>query len=300
MDRPRFLGRIASLAVCVVLATACTAPGTIPKAGTPAAPPTTLALPMVTPAPASVGPQRLADAPTSTPGSTLEGGLKVDVGGHALWIRCSGQGSPPVVLEAGSGNGAASWAKIQPGVAQFTRACAYDRAGLGASDPGPNPTTSRQQVEDLRALLTNARLAGPYVFVGHSFGGMNVELYARLYPAEAAGLVLVDAAHEASYLDPAFRSTNGRVRGGVDFIESARQVQAAPPLPDIPLIVLAHGRPGAPLGTDEQWRAWQKDLATRAPRGKLVVADRSGHDIELDQPDLVIASVREVVEQARR
>jgi pimeloyl-ACP methyl ester carboxylesterase len=244
--------------------------------------------------------RRLADAPTSTPGGTIESGMKVDVGGYALWIQCSGQGSPPVVLDAGFGNGASSWSKVQSGVAQFTRVCAYDRAGQGASDRGPNPTTSRQQVLDLRTLLTNARLAGPYVLVGHSFGGMNVELYARLYPAEAAGLVLVDAAHEDIYLDPAFKSQYGNVWRGVNFIESARQVRAAPPLPDIPLIVLAHGLPGSPFATDERWKGWQQELAARAPRGKVVVADRSGHEIEQDQPDLVIASIREVVGEARR
>jgi pimeloyl-ACP methyl ester carboxylesterase len=245
---------------------------------------------------------RLADAPTSTPGGTLESGMKVDVGGYALWIQCSGQGSPPVVLDAGFGKGASAWSKVQPGVAEFTRVCAYDRAGLGSSDPGPNPTTSRQQVQDLRALLANARVAGPFVLVGHSFGGINAELCARLYPAEAAGLVLVDAAHEDSYLDPEYRKYHSDVAAGVDLTESAQQVRAAPPLPDIPLIVLAHGLPGAaPAGwTDERWSGWQKDLAARAPRGKLVVADRSGHDIHLDQPDLVIASIREVVGQARR
>jgi pimeloyl-ACP methyl ester carboxylesterase len=226
--------------------------------------------------------------------------MKVNVGSYALWIQCSGQGSPPVVLEAGFGNGASTWSKVQPGVAQFTRVCAYDRAGLGNSDQGPNPTTSRHQVEDLRALLKNAGQTGRYVLVGHSFGGMNVGLYARLYPAEAAGLVLVDAAHEDGYLDPEYRKYHSDAIGGVNLTESALQVRAAPSLPDIPLIVLAHGLPSGLPFSEERWSGWQKDLAARAPRGKLVVADQSRHDIQLDQPDLVIASIQEVVGQARR
>ena len=142
------------------------------------------------------------------------------------------------------------------------------------------------------------QLVGPYVLVGQSFGGLNMQLYARLHPAEAAGLVLVDAAHEDSY-DPAIAPC--AVCGGVDYAESARQVRAAPPLPDLPLVVLAHARPSVlPAAAEARWPAWQHDLAARAPRGRLVVAERSGHNIHLDEPDLVVAAIRDVVGAVRQ
>src|SRR5256885_1550156 len=81
-------------------------------------------------------------------------------------------------------------------VAEFTRACSYDRAGYGFSDDGPRPRTSRACVEELRALLRAAKVPAPYVLVGHSFGSHNVRLYAAMHPDEVAGIVLVDPAHE--------------------------------------------------------------------------------------------------------
>ncbi len=191
---------------------------------------------------------------------------------------------------------------MEPEVATFTRVCAYDRANRGRSDRGPIPNTSQQMVADLRTLLARVGIAGPYVLVGQSFGGMNMQLYARLHPGETAGLALVDAAHEDAYLDPASAPQPADNYQGVNLTESARQVRAAPPLPDIPLIVLARGRQevGRPAAREQQWPAWQRDLAGRSPRGKLVVVEGSGHNIHRERPDAVIAAIREVVEQVRR
>jgi hypothetical protein len=136
------------------------------------------------------------------------------------------------------------------------------------------------------------------VLVGHSFGGLNMGLYAREYPSEAAGLVMVDAAHEASYVGTQ-RVCPG-VCNGVDYVESGRDVQAAPPMPAVPLIVIEHGIPGGvPTQVEPQWHAWQQDLASRSPRSKLIVAERSTHDIQSTQPELVVAAVQEIVEQVR-
>lgn len=123
-------------------------------------------------------------------------GRSVDVGGFRLNINCTGQGSPTVVFDSGLGGPGMEWKLVQPTVAQFTRACSYDRAGYGWSDAGPMPRTSGEIAKELHTLLTNAGEKPPYVLVGHSFGGYNVRVFNGQYPTEVAGMVLVDASHE--------------------------------------------------------------------------------------------------------
>jgi pimeloyl-ACP methyl ester carboxylesterase len=120
-------------------------------------------------------------------------GVLVDVGGHRLHLWCTGQGSPTVVLETGYGATSSAWALVQPAVANTTRTCAYDRAGLGWSEPGPEPRDARHIATELHSLLQTAEVPGPYVLVGHSNGGLYSRMYAGLYPGDVAGIVLVDA-----------------------------------------------------------------------------------------------------------
>ncbi len=119
-------------------------------------------------------------------------GRLVDVGGHRLHLSCVGQGSPAVVMEAGFGRTSLDWSLAQPALGATTQVCAYDRAGLGWSDPGPAPRTSEQVAAELHTLLAAAGVAGPYVLAGHSVSGLHVRVYAARYPAEVAGLVLLD------------------------------------------------------------------------------------------------------------
>jgi pimeloyl-ACP methyl ester carboxylesterase len=121
-------------------------------------------------------------------------GRLVDVGGHRLHLNCTGEGTPAVVLDSGLSRTSLDWSLVQPRVAEFTRICSYDRASSGWSEPGPRPRTSQRIARELHALLTNAGIGGPYVLVGHSSGGLNVRVFAGLYPDEVAGVVLVDPA----------------------------------------------------------------------------------------------------------
>ncbi len=123
-------------------------------------------------------------------------GRSVDVGGYRLNLRCTGAGSPTVILEGGLGVSAIGWKAVQSRIETFTHVCSYDRAGTGWSDPGPRPRTSFQMVKELHALLRNAGVAPRYVLVGHSLGGFNVRVYSGQYPDEVAGVVLVDASSE--------------------------------------------------------------------------------------------------------
>jgi pimeloyl-ACP methyl ester carboxylesterase len=120
-------------------------------------------------------------------------GQLVDAGGFRLNLYCMGSGSPAVVFDSGFGDWAPAWSKVQPEIAKWTRVCSYDRAGSGFSDPGPMPRTSVRIAGELRTALHNAGIAGPYILVGHAYGGDNVRTFADLYMDEVAGLVLDDA-----------------------------------------------------------------------------------------------------------
>jgi len=120
-------------------------------------------------------------------------GRLVDAGGFRLNLYCMGKGSPTVVFDSGWGDWAPAWSKVQPRIAKWTRACSFDRAGTGFSDPGPMPRTRVRIAGELRTALHHAGITGPYILVGAAFGGDNVRTFANLYMREVAGLVMVDA-----------------------------------------------------------------------------------------------------------
>lgn len=117
-------------------------------------------------------------------------------GGRSLNLYCMGAGSPTVILESGIGGSAYDWRSVQARIAERTRVCAYDRAGLGRSPPGPFPRDTRAEVGDLEALLRASGIRPPYVLVGHSMGGYNVRLFASRHRRDVAGMLLVDPSVE--------------------------------------------------------------------------------------------------------
>lgn len=122
-------------------------------------------------------------------------GQAVDIGGRTLNLYCSGEGSPTVVFETGGNSPGYEWASVQSRLANFTRSCWYDRAGVGWSDPPPSPRTSATVVSDLYEMLGRAGVPPPYVLVGASIGGEYARIYTSRYPNDVAGLVLVDSSH---------------------------------------------------------------------------------------------------------
>jgi len=144
--------------------------------------------------------------------------LGADFPGVFLNLNCSGAGSPTVILDSGLGVPAAGWDMVQSEVAKFTRVCSYDRAGYGWSTPGPMPRTSGQIVKELHALLDASGEKAPYILVAHSFGGYNVRVYTAQYPADVAGLVLVDTSHEDQdrLMPPTLKSFMDKQKASLD------------------------------------------------------------------------------------
>jgi pimeloyl-ACP methyl ester carboxylesterase len=113
------------------------------------------------------------------------------VAGHLLYLECAGARKPTVVMDAGLGNTPETWQRVAPKLTKSSRVCIYNRANLGKSDAAPKPRTSADVVADLTGLLKAAGISPPYLLVGHSFDGINVQLFAATHPDEVSGLVLV-------------------------------------------------------------------------------------------------------------
>ena len=262
--------------------------------------------------------------PTIVPTGRFSGWF--DIGGRRLFLRCVGHRSPTVVFEGGL---TVDWYDLQNQVAPFTRVCSWDHPNgpWSRSDPAPTPRTARDFVTDLHALLRVAHVPGPYVLAGHSNGGLYTQLYASTHPRQVAGLVLIDAVHPAYHkrtlamlkplLPPevweALRQDAMAVPHRltdperVDIWTSERQTRQAlrhsPPRP-MPLVVIAHGRPEDPgaqfVEEDERlWHQLQRELAHLVPGGRLVIATHSGHDIQHQQPELVMDAISDVVHAVR-
>jgi pimeloyl-ACP methyl ester carboxylesterase len=231
----------------------------------------------------------------------------VVVGDASIRVRCGGarlEGQPLVVLESGAGNGAETWARVQPEIAEFARVCAYDRPGLVRNAPPPPATltpTPDAMIRTLDGVLNGAGEPPPYVLVGHSLGGMIVRLYAARFPDRVAGMVLIDSSHEDQLrrfaaLNPAQAASPPPATRfeAFDLPALSEALSIQPWHASIPLAVLTR----AGDANDANYRVWtdlQNELATRSPRASHVTADRSGHYIQNDRPDLVIAAVRQVL-----
>jgi pimeloyl-ACP methyl ester carboxylesterase len=165
-------------------------------------------------------------------------GEMVDVGTHSLHINCTGQGNPTVILEAANFGMSAHWVRVQQQLAKTTRVCAYDRAGMGWSEPGPEPRDARQISSELHTLLKGASIEGPYVLVGHSYGGLYARMYAARYSDETAGVALVDSSHPEQFT----RSPEGQAM----YVNTRRMGTVLPWLARLGVIRLTNFYPAHP------------------------------------------------------
>ena len=245
-----------------------------------------------------------------------QGGTLVDLGTHKLNVVCTGAADarPVVILEAGGGGTSAAWSGVQAALPATIRACAYDRAGSGKSDPGPAPRTMDAEVTDLHALLEQSGITGPIVFVGQSLGGILARLYLHKYPDSVAGMLLVDPTDEDSVVFNLRVNRWIKVRDLQDSLgEGGRSVAKARqenpvPLGKRPLIVIAAGKRPQPPGTSaEQWLemrsdrdAHLKELSKLSGNSKFILDADSGHNVERDNPSLVAKAIQDLVSEISR
>ena len=163
-------------------------------------------------------------------------GQLVAAGGTRLNLYCMGRGSPAVIFDAGHQDWAPAWAVVQPRIAEWTRACSYDRAGAGFSDPGPMPRTSVRIADELHTALHNGGVAGPYVLVGHAFGGVNMRVFAARFMPEVAGLVLIDSdavdvasPEEIATMHKVYAEQGAELRACRDALAAGKPLSAVPP-----------------------------------------------------------------------
>ena len=263
------------------------------------------------------------DQAQPSPKVTLPGvgaGDVVDVGGRGLYVECVGAGSPTVLLEAGFGGTTNNWTGVLPELGRTTRTCAYDRAGLGASDAIPGVHDASDEIKDLERLVDRARIEPPYVLVGHSYGGLLVRLFARAHPDQTGGVVLVDAEGRDAWqrgraawpksLAPKLRRAvaDRIVLDGVDMRASAALASSIRSVGDKPLVVITPARerdlfvgfpPEVYRRWNRLWRTMQTELAGLSSDHAYVVALRSDHFVQRDQPLVVIGAVRAAVRAVR-
>ena len=252
----------------------------------------------------------------------LASGENVDIGGREMFVACHGSGSPTVILEHGLGTTGADFKTVQDTIADTTRVCYTSRAGMGFSDPIQGGVrTAQDAADDLSAVLAAADVPGPYVVVGHSFGGLVVRLFADQHPDDVVGMVLVDSTHEDQLtrmreeMSPQgwaevsvfFGPDNAE---NMDLDASVAQVAAAGDLGNMPLVVLGAGQeenedppPGIAQAAVDELNAvmgWlgpelQLDLANLSTNGRYLLVEGSGHFIHLDRPDAVIDAINSVL-----
>lgn len=250
----------------------------------------------------------------------------VNLGSHSLHAVVVGNGSPAVIFDGGIGTRSEEYRDLQYRIAATTTVVTYDRAGYGASEAGPLPRDSRSEVEELRAMLAELEVYPPYILVGHSLGGLNVQVYAGLHPDEVAGMVLLDppplrfirgeeylelasmAARMTdewqSIADRGLGSENREERANAEFFQmlasehremfgrSAQQASSFASFGSIPLLVIASGVPNPGFGDvaepyQEFWAAESEALAGKSERGRFIFAETSTHMLHRDAADLV-------------
>jgi pimeloyl-ACP methyl ester carboxylesterase len=258
----------------------------------------------------------------------------IDVGTHSLHARISGSGSPAIVVDTGIAGMSDEWLAIQERLSGKTTVVLYDRAGYGRSEPGPLPRDAGREMDELKSLLDTAEIPGPYILVGHSLGGLNVQVFASMYPDHAAGMVLLDPPPigwlEGDRFSELLETAEGMTAEwqaiadrGVGAGDPGERAQAAffrmiasehremlgksrslvsdiESFGDIPVTVIASGVPNPMFGEvaeDYQvyWIEQSRELSKKSSRGEFILAENSTHRLHEEAAGQVVASILAVL-----
>lgn len=248
----------------------------------------------------------------------------VEVHGYRIRMLVQGHGSPAVVfINAGFGGSFEIWDRVNSAISGFTRTVAYNRGGTWKSDPAPLPRDSRHIAEELHVALRNAGVSPPYIVAGASLGGIHARVFAHSCPADIAGIVLLDPTsedfeYELKRRNPRmweeaqkqnremasqFSDLNALGRNEYLSLEADyEQARNAFPLPEVPVVLISARRPGSdiPDSPNNIWVDLHERFVKQVPRAQHIITDKSTHLIMSDDPQLVVDTVKQVVERARK
>lgn len=218
-------------------------------------------------------------------------------------------GLPTVIMDSGYGDHSKTWESIYPAISKMTQVFLYDRAGLGGSEKSDNPRTSLFMIGELRELLKNKNIMPPYILVGHSYGGVNMRLFANLYPEEIVGLALIDSTPEdyrerfLPTMSEEFKVTYNEqftLEGNFqEFMESLEQLRTRNRYTDLPTIVLSAGKKDHYSKESQAlWNRMQEDILRFTTNGQFVIAENSAHYIQRDEPRLVISIIESLIKSS--
>tara|TARA_Y100000741_G_scaffold261940_1_gene202545 strand:+ start:9742 stop:10644 length:903 start_codon:yes stop_codon:yes gene_type:complete len=265
-------------------------------------------------------------------------GRFINIGFQTMYIDCLGDKLPTILIDVGIAESSASWYKIAQRLSNTNRVCLYDRAGYGWSDPGRGMRTTATIVHELNLLIKKAEVPGPFVIIGHSFGGFTARYLAAKFPLNIVGLVLVDSSHPDQiyrlsaldnaekkplitgrknlapedfskfekywyFLNSSRKATFAQMGELKYFKESAYQVKHSGPIKDIPIAILSRGKGQLPvidgISLESEWQNMQKDLLKLSNNSWQTIINDSGHQIHREAPDEIIKHVLDVIARAK-
>ncbi|WP_121614222.1 alpha/beta fold hydrolase [Mesobacillus foraminis] len=232
----------------------------------------------------------------------------VQISDCKLYAKLVGEknGKPTVIMDAGYGDFSKAWDSLIGDISTLSNVLIYDRAGLGKSEKSSNPRTSREMIKELKELLNEAKIKPPYILVGHSFGGVNMRMFATEYQNEVCGLVLVDSTPEdyrerfLPTMSQDFQQAYNKqfvYEGNYDeFMESLKQLKETRLKLNIPLVVLSAGKKAHySKESQELWNEMQREILDISSDGELVIAEKSAHYIQNDEPEVVVRAIKKLI-----
>ncbi|MEW8508811.1 MAG: alpha/beta hydrolase [Candidatus Thiodiazotropha sp.] len=235
------------------------------------------------------------------------------VQGRKVDIAAKGEGSPVIVFESGMGPTMSTWSPVFEDLSRVSRVFSYNRPGYGRSDLRTTPGSAREIAEQLHDNLVASGQKPPFLLVGHSAGGLYVNMFARLYPQQVAGVVLIDSSHPSQFeyfrkerplLYSTFTATTtlGRTRYEASILKRVHsEFLSVEPFPDIPLVILTAEK--SSLFEDREmrkkWLGFQRELAEMSSKSKHRVVAGSGHFIHRDRPQAVIKEITALIDEIR-